>query len=69
MADPQPYSVSYNFSSFRANNPTSRLPASKDDNEFANIATAVAQLVAAIKDVRRSDGALKNGTVDFDQFA
>ncbi|WP_316397335.1 hypothetical protein [Bradyrhizobium sp. 33ap4] len=69
MSDPQPYSPSYNFSSFQANSPTSPLPAPKVDNEYDNIASAILQLVNAIKDVRRSDGALKNGIVNYDSLA
>jgi len=69
MSDPAPYSVSYSFGGFQANNPSSPLPASPLDNEFANAAAASAAVVAALKDIRRSDGALKNGIVTFDSFA
>jgi phage-related tail fiber protein len=69
MSDPQPYTVSYNFSGFQANSPTSPLPASKVDNEFDSIAAAVAVIVTAIKDIRRSDGALKNNIVTYDSLA
>jgi len=69
MADPTPYAVSYSFSGFQASSPTTPLPAPKVDAEFANVAAAVAGLVASVKDVRRSDGALKNGIVTLDSFA
>lgn len=69
MADPIGYDPSYSFSDFQANSPTTPLPAPRLDNELDNIAAAVAQLVAAIKDVRRSDGALKNQIVTFDSLA
>ncbi|MDI1263871.1 MAG: hypothetical protein PS018_11500 [bacterium] len=68
MADPAGYEVSYSFGNFQANNPTSPLPAAQVDNELANIATAVAELVASIKNVRRSDGALQNGIVTYDSL-
>ncbi|MFZ2160452.1 MAG: tail fiber protein, partial [Bradyrhizobium sp.] len=68
MADPNPYVVSYNFGGFQASNPTTPLPGSALDGELANAAAATAVLVAAIKDVRRSDGALNNGIVTFDSL-
>src|SRR3979411_2295579 len=68
MAHPSPYAVSYSFSGFQASSPATPLPAQKVDNELANIALAVASVVAAIKDIRRSDGALNSGIVTFDSF-
>lgn len=68
MADPTPYIVSYSFSGFQASNPTTPLPAARVDAEFANVAAAVATLVSATKDIRRSDGALKNQIVTFDSL-
>lgn len=66
MSDPAPYIVSYSFSDFQSNNPAAPLPAPPLDAEFADIATAVAALVNAVKDVRRADGALNNGVVTFE---
>lgn len=68
MADPQLYTVSYSFGGFQASNPSTSLPATPLDNELADIAAAVAALVNAVKDVRRSDGALKNKIVTFDSL-
>lgn len=69
MADPTAYAVEYSFSGFQANAPGTPLPAGPVDNEFAAIATSVRELVASIKDVRRSDGALKNGIVTLDSLS
>jgi hypothetical protein len=69
MADPSPYVVTYSLSGFQAQNPTTPLPAPQVDNGLANIAAAVAGLISAMKDVRRSDGALKSGIVTLDSFA
>jgi hypothetical protein len=69
MADPTPYVVSYSFSGFQANSPTTPLPAQKHDEQYANIAAAEAEIVAAIMDIRRSDGALNNGIVTFESLA
>lgn len=68
MADPTGYDVSYSFGGFQANSPTTPLPGASLDNELAGIAAATASLVAAIKDVRRADGALKNGLVTRDSL-
>lgn len=68
MPNPNPYVVSYSFGGFQANNPSTPLPGSAVDNELAGIATAVAGLIAALADIRRSDGALNNGIVTFDSF-
>jgi microcystin-dependent protein len=68
MANPTPYTVTYSFAGFQANNPTTPLPGSSVDNEFANAATAVASLRSAVMDIRRSDGALKNGIVTIDSL-
>lgn len=69
MSDPSPYEPSYNFSNFQASNPSTPLPAPKLDNEFDSIKAAVDGLVAALKDVRRSDGALQNQSVDFETLS
>lgn len=68
MADPQQYAAPYSFSGFQANNPTSPLPAPALDGEFAAIVVTTAQIIAALAEIRRSDGALKNGIVTFDSF-
>lgn len=68
MADPSLYVVSYSFGGFQANAPTTPLPGVQVDNELANIAEAVAAIINSIKDVRRSDGALKNQIVTYDSL-
>lgn len=68
MADPTPYVVNYSFAGFQANAPTTPLPGQKVDDELAGAATAIAALVVAIKDVRRSDGALQNNIVTFESL-
>lgn len=68
MANPSPYVVSYSFSGFQANNPTTPLPAAALDNELANIATAIAQGGAFAETIIRPDGSLQNGVVTFDSL-
>lgn len=69
MSDPAPYEPSYSFSDYQSNAPSTPLPAPQVDNELLNIAMATDGLVDAVKDVRRSDGALKNGIVTYDSLS
>lgn len=69
MADPTKYQPSYNFTDFQTGSPTQPLPAPQVDNELANIATSVNATIDAMKDVRRSDGALKNAVVTPDSLS
>lgn len=63
MADPIKYTVTFDFSGWQASNPSDPLPGTSIDDQFAGIATSTDEIVEAIKDVRRSDGALQNGIV------
>lgn len=69
MADPTKYDVDYSFSSWQASNPSRPLPADRVDVELANIETSIGEIVDAVKNVRRSDGALKNGIVTSEALA
>jgi microcystin-dependent protein len=68
MADPTPYTVSYSFGNYQANNPAAPLPGPSLDNELADIETSIDELVDAVKDIRRSDGRLKNGLISLASF-
>jgi hypothetical protein len=63
MPDPSKYQRGYSFSGYQATNPKQPLPASRVDDEFENIAQKSGEVVDAIKDIRRSDGKLKNEIV------
>lgn len=67
--DPNYYEVSYDFTGFQNNSPTSPLPAPRLDDELLNIATSIASLVDAVKSVRRSDGQLVNEIVTYDSLS
>jgi len=69
MADPNPFVPGYSYSGWQADNPTKPLPAPQIDNDLANAAQSTQELVDAVKDVRRSDGALKNEIVTLDTLA
>lgn len=66
MSDPSNYTPGYSFSGYQAANPAKPLPAPQVDNELANVSSAVGGVITALKDVRRSDGKLKNGLVTAD---
>ena len=68
MAEPTPYTVTYDFSGFQASNPTTPLPAAELDNELDAIAASIASLIAAAGDIRRSDGHLQNGLVTYESL-
>lgn len=63
MANPEPYSLGYSFSSWQASNPQKPPPGPSLDGELADVASSTVQLCAALADIRRDDGALKNGVV------
>lgn len=69
VADPTAYTRQFSFSGFQNVNPSKPLPADKVDAELSAVATATAQAVDAIKDIRRSDGRLQNGIVDMDALS
>lgn len=69
MADPTKYTPAYSYSGWQATNPTRPLPADEVDNDFANIQRTTNELVDGLKDVRRSDGKLKNQSVGPDQLS
>jgi hypothetical protein len=69
MANPTKYTPGYSYSGFQAANPTKPLPAPRVDDDFANISRAVNETIAALQDVRRSDGRLPNGIVGPDAIS
>jgi len=66
MADPTKYQRSYSFTNYQASSPADPLPGTQVDNELENIEASIEQTVEALKDIRRSDGALKNNIVTRD---
>lgn len=69
MADPTPYVPAYSYSGWQQNNPTRPLPAGPIDNDFASLRRTTSELIQALREVRRSDGALNNGMVTADSLA
>lgn len=69
MADPDTYERSYGFESYQSSNPSQPLPGNQVDAELDAVTAAIDGLITALQDVRRSDGALKNGIVTSDALA
>lgn len=69
MADPTAYTPGYSFTGFQGSAPDTPLPANHVDAELASIAAKILELVNAVKNVRRSDGALKNAIVTLDALS
>lgn len=69
MADPTTFVPGYSYTGWQAANPEEPLPAQHIDNDMASLQTSIDELVAAVQDVRRSDGALKNGIVTNESLA
>lgn len=69
MADPTKYVPGYSYTDFQESTPTVPLPADEVDNDLAEISNSIDEIVEAIKDVRRSDGALKNAIVTADSLS
>ena len=63
-----PYSISYSFAGWQAINPDRPLPAMALDGELADIQASLESVIAAVAQVRRSDGRVANGSVTFDSL-
>ena len=68
MADPSKYERTYSFTDYQTGNPSAPLPGVQVDNELENVEQSLGEAIDAIKDVRRSDGKLKNGIVTMDSL-
>jgi hypothetical protein len=69
MANPTPYEQAYDFSDFASHNPATPLPGDRLDIELAELERTTDEIIAGLADVRRSDGALKNGVVTRDSLS
>ncbi len=69
MANPTAYTPSYDFSAFAEANPATPLPGDRVDIELAALELTTDELIAALANIRRSDGALANGIVNADSLS
>jgi hypothetical protein len=69
MAAPGKYTPSFSFSGYQATQPDRPLPGPRHDTEYFNIAYSLGQTIDALNDIRRDDGKLENGIVDWENLA
>lgn len=71
MSAPYPtgYSHTFSYSGYEAVNPSTPKPGLNMDAELQTIALAINSIIAALADVRRSDGPLVNGLVTMDSLS
>lgn len=63
---PVAYSLTYSFTAFETVNPSTPKSGPVLDSQFAAVALAINSLIAALSDVRRSDGNLHDASVSLD---
>lgn len=68
MTAPTPYDLAYSFQAYQIANPTRPLPADKLETEFAAISLTTDQIIANLALIQRTDGALANNSVGYDQL-
>lgn len=69
MADPTKYKPHFNYSGWEAAGNKRPKPGADLDTDFADIARSIDETIDALKDLRRSDGKLKNGIVTVDSLS
>lgn len=68
MADPTRYQPSYSFTGWQVSDPRRPLPAQRVDIEFQNLALTTDEIIAALGQIRRSDGKLASQLVTFESL-
>jgi hypothetical protein len=68
MADPTPPVIDYSYSGFQMEQQINPFPGTQLDNDLQKLAESDGDIIEALKDVRRSDGMLKNGIVTLDSL-
>lgn len=66
MAAPGKYTPSFSFSGYQATQPDRPLPGPRHDTEYFNISESLGDTIDALADIRRDDGHLQNGIVDWE---
>jgi hypothetical protein len=69
LANPTEYDRQFGFAAYAAQHPSDPLPGNQVDAEMNAVKASLDETQAALADVRRSDGALLNGSVGLDQLA
>lgn len=68
MAQPAPYTRSYNFRNFQTANPTTPLPGDKVDIEYNNVRITLDQVLANLALIQRDDGRIANSSIGVSQL-
>lgn len=68
LADPTKYALDYSYSGFAAGLGDGSFPGTQLDNDLTEISESIDTVVEAIKSVRRSDGAVRNASIGYDQL-
>jgi hypothetical protein len=68
MAQPTPYTRTWNFAQYQQNNPAAPYVGSQHDTEFNNVATSIDEILTNLELIQRDDGALSNGVVTPDSL-
>ena len=69
MPAPRNYVRGYSFAGYQATNPNRPLPGTSLDNELEEIEQSLTEAISGLNDIRRADGALRNGIVGLDALA
>lgn len=69
MADPTKPVIDYSYSGFQLEQQINPFPGTQLDNDLQKLADGIGGAIDAVKDIRRADGALKNGIVKAETLA
>jgi hypothetical protein len=69
LSQPPAFNRAFSFSNFQASNPSLPIPGSQVDGELNNVKATTDAINANLKLIQRDDGALANGTVNFDTLS
>ena len=69
MAEPTRYTLSYDFTSFQASNPSDPLPADRVEIEYNNLSTTTGEIIDNLNLIQKGDGTLANGIVKTENLA
>lgn len=69
MAYPVDYERLYDYAGYQNANPTRPLPGTRVNLDLNDVQRAISEIIATLRGVTRSDGALSNGSVGLDQLS
>lgn len=69
MAYPQEYERLYDYAGYQNANPARPLPGTRVNLDLNDVQRAISEIIATLRGVTRSDGAIANGSVGLDQLS